>query len=72
MHVDEDEAVRIHLDVRSRLSLGIHWGAFRLCDEPVHAPLDGLPRARARHGVADEAFVLFRQGETRVLEAAAP
>jgi N-acyl-phosphatidylethanolamine-hydrolysing phospholipase D len=72
MHVDEDEAVRIHLDVRSRLSLGIHWGAFRLCDEPVHAPLDGLPRARARHGVPEEAFVLFRQGETRVLEAAVP
>jgi L-ascorbate metabolism protein UlaG (beta-lactamase superfamily) len=64
MHVDEDGAVRIHLEVRSRLSLGIHWGAFRLCDEPVHSPLDGLPRARARHRVPDEAFVLFRQGET--------
>ncbi|MCZ8111375.1 MAG: MBL fold metallo-hydrolase [Betaproteobacteria bacterium] len=71
MHVNEDEAVRIHLDVRSRLSLGIHWGTFRLCDEPVHAPLDELPRARARHGVPDEAFVLFGLGQTRVLAAAA-
>jgi N-acyl-phosphatidylethanolamine-hydrolysing phospholipase D len=71
MHVNEDEAVRIHLDVRSRLSMGIHWGAFRLCDEPVHAPLDELPRARARHGVPDEAFVLFNPGQTRVLAAAA-
>ena len=72
MHVDEDEAVRIHLDLRSRLSLGIHWGAFRLCDEPVHAPLDGLPPARARHGVGDDAFVLFSQGQTRVLAPAVP
>jgi L-ascorbate metabolism protein UlaG (beta-lactamase superfamily) len=71
MHVNEDEAVRIHLDVRSRLSMGIHWGTFRLCDEPVHAPLDELPRARARHGVPDEAFVLFALGQTRVLAAAA-
>jgi N-acyl-phosphatidylethanolamine-hydrolysing phospholipase D len=72
MHADEEEAVRIHVDVRSRLSMGIHWGTFRLCDEPIHAPLDRLPAARARHGVADDAFVLFRMGETRVLKEARP
>jgi len=72
MHVDADEAVRIHLDTKSRLSLGIHWGTFRLCDEPIHAPLDELPRARARHGVHEDAFVLFRPGETRVLGRAGP
>lgn len=71
-HVNEDDAVRIHLDVKSTFSMGIHWGTFRLCDEPVHAPLDGLPLARARHGVADDAFVLFQPGETRVLKKAAP
>jgi L-ascorbate metabolism protein UlaG (beta-lactamase superfamily) len=69
-HVDEDEAVRIHLDVRSRRSMGVHWGTFRLCDDPVEAPLDGLPKARARHGVPDEAFMLLAIGETRVLERA--
>lgn len=71
-HVNEDDAVRIHLDVKSKLSMGIHWGAFRLCDEPIHAPLDGLPEARTRHGVADDAFVLFQPGETRVLKKVAP
>lgn len=69
-HANEDDAVRIHLDVRSRLSMGIHWGTFRLCDEPIHAPLQGLPAARARHGVAEDAFVLFPLGQTRVLQAA--
>jgi N-acyl-phosphatidylethanolamine-hydrolysing phospholipase D len=71
-HVNEDEAVRIHLDLKSRLSMGVHWGSFRLCDDPIHAPIEGLPAARKRHGVADDAFVLFRLGETRVLERAAP
>ena len=70
-HVNEDDAVRIHLDVKSKFSMGIHWGTFRLCDEPIHAPLDGLPKARAQHGVADDAFVLFQSGETRVLKEAA-
>jgi N-acyl-phosphatidylethanolamine-hydrolysing phospholipase D len=71
-HVNEDEAVRIHLDVNSRLSMGIHWGTFRLCDDPIQAPLDGLPRARAHHGVPAEDFVLFRLEETRVLKRVRP
>jgi N-acyl-phosphatidylethanolamine-hydrolysing phospholipase D len=60
--------VRIHQDVRSRFSLGVHWGTFRLCDDPVEAPMDGLPAARRQRGVPDEAFVLFALGETRVLK----
>jgi len=67
-HVDEEEAVRIHLDVKSRRSIGVHWGTFRLCDDPVEAPLDGLPKARAQHGVAADAFTLLAIGQTLVLE----
>ncbi|MGM9491128.1 MBL fold metallo-hydrolase [Ideonella sp. YS5] len=69
-HVDEDEAVRIHLDVKSRRSIGVHWGTFRLCDDPVEAPLEGLPKARALHGVPDDAFTLLAIGQTLVLERA--
>jgi L-ascorbate metabolism protein UlaG (beta-lactamase superfamily) len=71
-HGNEDEAVRIHLDVKSRLSIGIHWGTFRLCDDPIQAPLDELPNARARYGVPDDEFVLFKLGETRVLKTVRP
>jgi L-ascorbate metabolism protein UlaG (beta-lactamase superfamily) len=66
-HVNEEEAVRIHLDVRSRLSVGVHWGTFRLCDDTIEAPQDGLPAARAKFGVSADAFVLMAIGETRVL-----
>jgi L-ascorbate metabolism protein UlaG (beta-lactamase superfamily) len=69
-HVNEEEAVRAHLDLRSRLTLGIHWGAFRLCDEPVEQPMDRLPVARKALGVPDDAFILFAIGETRVLRRA--
>lgn len=66
-HANEDDAVRIHADVQSRLSVGVHWGVFRLCDDPIQSPLDGLPAARARAGLADDAFVLLGLGETRVV-----
>lgn len=66
-HVNEEEAVQIHLDVKSKLSMGVHWGTFRLCDDPIEAPMDGLPIARKKLGVKDEEFVLFSLGETRIL-----
>ena len=49
-HVNEEEAVQIHLNVKSKFSMGVHWGTFRLCDEPIDAPLDGLPKARKKTG----------------------
>lgn len=69
-HVNEEDAVKIHLDVKSKLSMGVHWGTFRLCDEAIDAPIDELPKARQKFGVADDAFVLFALGETRVLQKA--
>src|SRR3989344_2084417 len=38
VHVGPEEAVRIHQDVKSRLSLGMHWNTFRLSDEPQDRP----------------------------------
>lgn len=64
-HVDPAQAVRIHRDVRARYSMGIHWGAFRLCDEPVEAPLDLLPAALAAEGVPPPDFELWAVGERR-------
>ena len=39
MHVNSEEAVKIHLDVRSRQSIGMHWDTFlNLTEEPVLEP----------------------------------
>jgi N-acyl-phosphatidylethanolamine-hydrolysing phospholipase D len=38
VHIGPFEAVQIHEDVRSRLSLGMHWKTFRLSEEPLDAP----------------------------------
>jgi L-ascorbate metabolism protein UlaG (beta-lactamase superfamily) len=71
-HVGPAEAALIHQRLGAARSMAIHWGTFRLCDDPIQAPLDGLPRARAHHGVPAEDFVLFRLGETRVLKSVRP
>ena len=33
IHVDPEEAVKIHVDVKSQASVGIHWGTFDLAFE---------------------------------------
>ncbi len=69
-HVNPEEAVRMHLDLGARHSIGVHWGTFQdLCDEPLdQAPVD-LALARRQHGVADGAFETLAIGQTKRLGA---
>ncbi len=38
VHICPEKAVAIHQDVKSKLSLGMHWKTFKLSDEELHAP----------------------------------
>lgn len=71
MHVDPPEAVRIHADLGARQSIGMHWGTFRLADEPLAEPPAYLAQARHAAGLSSHAFGIMSIGETRVLDWAA-
>jgi len=64
VHANPDEAVAMHIDLGSRLSVACHWGTFRLTDEPPDEPPALLARARERYGVAAAAFRVLAPGET--------
>jgi len=66
VHMNPDEAVRAHLDVNARTSIGMHFGTFQLTDEAIDEPLRALDRARAEHGVGAETFRALDFGETFV------
>jgi L-ascorbate metabolism protein UlaG (beta-lactamase superfamily) len=65
-HVNPEEAVRAHLDLRARQSLGMHFGTFQLTDEAIDAPVMALREARAQAGVGEADFDVLGFGETRV------
>jgi L-ascorbate metabolism protein UlaG (beta-lactamase superfamily) len=68
MHLDPAEAVRVHHDLNARQSLAIHWGTFaNLTDESLYEPPLKLVEERRKAGLADEAFLVLRHGETLVL-----
>ena len=64
-HVDPQEAVQAHLDLKACRSLGMHFGTFQLTDEAIDAPVLALRQAQAAAGVAATEFDVLAFGETR-------
>jgi L-ascorbate metabolism protein UlaG (beta-lactamase superfamily) len=68
MHVNPPEAVMIHRDLASAQSVGMHWGTFKLTDEPMAEPPLYLKKALKEAGISEIAFIVMKVGETRVFE----
>jgi N-acyl-phosphatidylethanolamine-hydrolysing phospholipase D len=63
-HVNPEEAVQIHLDLKAKRSVGVHWGTFELTDEPLDQPPKDLAAARKAKGLPQEAFDVMAVGQT--------
>ena len=59
-----EEAVDVHRDVQSKLSLGCHWGTYQLTDEPVMEPARRLQECKEKRGIPDQAFRVLPIGGT--------
>ena len=64
-HVNPEEAVQVHRDLRAKVSLGIHWGTFQLTDEPLDAPVTELATARTKFGVREDEFFVLQHGGSK-------
>ena len=67
VHVNPEEAVRIHLAVGSRGSVAMHYGTFHLTDEGIDEPIERLAQARDAAGLSAGAFRAMGFGETIVV-----
>lgn len=57
IHISPYEAVQIHQEVRSRLSLGMHWKTFRLSSEPIDRPPYDLYLAMKEKNLSFDTFL---------------
>ncbi len=62
VHVNPEEAVKIHQDVKSALTIGMHWKTFRLGDELPHEPAVDLLVALKQAGLDPESFKILEPG----------
>ena len=70
-HVNPEESVKIHMDIKSRYSVGMHWGTFILTDEPLDEPPEKLKQALAKYKINESSFEVYQHGESRFLEFSA-
>ena len=51
-------------DLEATRAVGIHWGVFRLTDEPRNEPPELLRKVLARRGIAEKLFPAGVPGES--------
>jgi L-ascorbate metabolism protein UlaG (beta-lactamase superfamily) len=64
-HMNPEEAVQAHRDLRPVRSLGMHFGTFQLTDEGIDEPILALRRAHGEACVVESEFDILGFGETR-------
>lgn len=77
VHLDPEEAVQAYRDLRSahdrnpvrQIMMAVHWGTYKLTDEPMDEPPARARAAWRRAGLPEEDLWILAQGETKVLGA---
>ena len=64
MHVNPEQALQAFVDLGARTFVAMHWGTFKLADEPLDEPPRRLEAERARRGLARERVRVPAIGET--------
>jgi len=62
-HTNPAEAIAIMQHLEAKLALGIHWGTFKLTDEPREDPVHQLARGLAGDGISPARFPPFHPGQ---------
>ncbi len=63
MHMNPEEAVRAFLESGCRRAVAMHWGTFRLTDEPMGEPPLRLRSALMAQGISPEHFEIAAVGQ---------
>jgi len=66
MHIDPHDAVVIHKEVHAKRSIAMHWGVFKLTQEPLDEPPLELARQVKAANIPQEQFSAMKIGETAV------
>lgn len=67
VHTSPEDALRAFLDVGAEKMVPMHYGTFRLSEEPMDEPLPRLMKAAQKAGVSDR-IIALGEGETRLFQ----
>jgi len=64
VHMNPAEAVKAHQDLKSKYSIGMHFGTFQLTDEAIYKPVEELQRAKLKNNIPGGSFGVLDVGQT--------
>jgi L-ascorbate metabolism protein UlaG (beta-lactamase superfamily) len=64
VHMNPAEALQAHLDLRPRMSIGMHFGTFQLTNEGIDEPVRALEETRSAVGITASEFRTLEFGES--------
>jgi L-ascorbate metabolism protein UlaG (beta-lactamase superfamily) len=63
VHLDPSDAVQAHIDLKSKLSIGMHYGSFQLSAESRTEPVELLEKAKQKANLVDSDFIVLEVGK---------
>lgn len=66
-HMNPEEAVQAHVDLKSKKSLAIHFGLWQLTDEGIDQPVINLKASLNKSNLLENDFFILDVGETKVI-----
>jgi L-ascorbate metabolism protein UlaG (beta-lactamase superfamily) len=67
-HIDPEEALQAFEMLRAKTFVAMHWGTFRLTDEPLGEPPERLRAAWRGRTLPEERLCILDVGETKLLK----
>lgn len=61
-HINPEEAIKAFIDLKANEFLGVHWGTFRLSDEPMDEPPELLMKYAKKNKIGDERIHIIPVG----------
>ena len=62
IHISPEEAIKTHQSLNAQTSIAMHFGTFPLADDGREEPLLALDKARQKHRISQEEFVVIKEG----------
>ncbi|MEO5602889.1 MAG: MBL fold metallo-hydrolase [Cyclobacteriaceae bacterium] len=63
IHTSPEESIKIHLDVMSQTSIGMHFGTFALADDGYDEPVEDLQSAMRKYNLNPHEFIILQAGQ---------
>ena len=68
IHCSPEEAVKIHLDVKTEISIADHYGTFPLADDGEDEAKEELLKALDQYNLSKGVFILLEEGQGRIFK----